>query len=172
MTKRILAVGGGTAGHIYPILAVFSELGRAVPEGDLELHYVGERKDVESELIQKYGQPIQKHIISAGKINRFLTWKHFLQAGRFIKGYAQAERLLSKVKPALIFAKGGYVCAPVILAARRRSIPVFAHETDLIPGVTNRMISRSAVKVFTTFPKEHYHAGSEVHPQGFRPAGC
>jgi UDP-N-acetylglucosamine--N-acetylmuramyl-(pentapeptide) pyrophosphoryl-undecaprenol N-acetylglucosamine transferase len=155
----ILLVGGGTVGHIAPLIAIAEELAHQAEESGiaLSLHYVGEAADKESPVWQQGRLTIEKHVIVAGKLNRFVTWKHLGQAGRLAKGFWQADRLIKRLKPDVVMAKGGYVCVPVVWAASMRSIPVYAHETDLIPGMTNRLIARLAKRVFTAFPADRYH---------------
>jgi UDP-N-acetylglucosamine--N-acetylmuramyl-(pentapeptide) pyrophosphoryl-undecaprenol N-acetylglucosamine transferase len=126
----------------------------------VECHYVGEAKD--GELLRARTRiPFPIHVITAGKLNRHLTWRHMVQAARGARGWVQAERLLTKLQPDLVFAKGGYVCVPVVLAASRRKIPIFGHETDLVPGLTNRLVARYARRVFTAFPTRHYQFSRE-----------
>lgn len=162
--KKIVFVGGGSAGHIFPIVALIQEINKkeseALARGDvsaqLELHYIGEKNDLKliSGLVK--ADNLYVHEISAGKINRYLTWKHFPQAVRFAKGLFQARGLIAKIKPNIVFAKGGYVSVPVVLAAQRRNIPIYGHETDVVPGMANRLVAKYAEKVFTAFPGEYY----------------
>lgn len=151
--NRILFVGGGTVGHINPILAIMEEVQK---ESASESIYVGLETDLASPIIQNSKLAFDRFPIRSGKLNRFLTLKHFSQATNLVIGYAQAHSLLGKLKPNRVFAKGGYVGVPVVLAAADRGIPIFAHETDLVPGLANRLVARYAKTVFTAFPVEMY----------------
>ncbi len=156
--RHILFVGGGTAGHIAPLFPVMEACLDYAKKHNLSLtfSYIGMAEDVISPLIQDSRLPFTPYVISAGKLNRFITLRHIPEGIKMLRGMWQARRLLKKLKPTAVFAKGGFVSVPVVMAARRMKIPVYCHETDVVPGLANRIIARSATKIFTAFPPEVY----------------
>ncbi len=153
-TRPILFVGGGSGGHIAPLLAVVEALLKLDPERPL--HYVGTAADLQSPLLESLPAQVQRHAIVAGKLNRFLTVRQVGESARAVQGLWQADRLIARLRPAAVVAKGAYVSVPVVVAAARRGIPVFTHETDLIPGLANRIVARYARTIFTAFPADAY----------------
>lgn len=146
--KKIVLTGGGTAGHVTPHLAL---LPRLIASG-YELHYIGTQKGMERELMEK--QPgIRYHAIQSGKLRRYFDWKNLIDPFRVMAGAVQAFRLLGRIKPDMVFSKGGFVAVPVVMAAWLRKIPVLAHESDLSPGLANRISARFARRVATAFPE-------------------
>lgn len=169
--STILFTGGGTAGHLSPLLVIAKALHAKAPE--LSLHLAVPKSNLSSPLLQDLDY-LTLHPVESGKINRYLTLKHFGEAGRLVKGIIQAEQLLHELKPKLVFAKGGYGSIPVVLAAARRQIPIFGHETDSVPGLANRVVLKFAQSVFTGFPIESYaslpqakliYSGQPVRPE-------
>ena len=156
MAKHILFVGGGTSGHIAPLLAVMAEVYIQAP--DTTCSYVGLQSDVESPIITQSNLIFSSYSIQAGKLNRYITLKQFREAYKTIKGYGEAYSLLKKLKPDCIFSKGGFVSIPIVFAASRLHIPVISHETDSIPGLANRLVARSAKVICTAFPPDAYRA--------------
>jgi UDP-N-acetylglucosamine--N-acetylmuramyl-(pentapeptide) pyrophosphoryl-undecaprenol N-acetylglucosamine transferase len=154
LSRSILFVGGGTAGHINPLLAVLAAVQKMDPSA--VCHYVGLSGDLQSASIQSFPLSFYKYSIHSGKLNRFLTWKHFGQAFWFAVGLVEANRLVKRIRPAVVFAKGGYVSLPIVIAASRQHIPIYCHETDVRPGLVNRLIAKRAKQIFTAFPVENY----------------
>jgi len=153
MDRHILFVGGGTAGHISPLLAVMEAV-QQTP--GVVCSYVGTAADLVNPLICESHLSFTPYSIPAGKLNRFFTLKQLTQPFLVAAGLVQAFRLLKRLKPDIIFSKGGYVSVPVALAAKRLKIPVISHETDVILGMANQIIARSAEKICTAFPVEAY----------------
>ena len=146
--KRIVLTGGGTAGHATPHLALIPRLRQM----GYEIHYIGTADGIERQVIAS--QPdVAYHSISSGKLRRYFDWKNFTDPFRVIAGFFQAVKTLGKIKPAVCFSKGGFVAVPVVMAAWLRGIPVIAHESDLTPGLANRISAVFAKKVATTFPE-------------------
>ncbi len=145
--KRIVLTGGGTAGHVTPNIALLPALKR---EG-FEVHYIGSYDGIEKTLIEELGIPY--YGISSGKLRRYFDAKNFSDPFKVIKGYQEASSLLKKLKPDLIFSKGGFVTVPVVLAAKRRKIPAIIHESDLTPGLANKICIPAASKVCANFPE-------------------
>lgn len=145
--KRIVLTGGGTAGHVTPHIALLPIL----KEHGYEIHYIGSYHGIEKELIEEQGIPY--YGISSGKLRRYFDVKNFTDPFKVLKGYFQASRILRKLKPDVVFSKGGFVTVPVIFAARHRKIPTVIHESDLTPGLANRLAIPSATKVCCNFPE-------------------
>ncbi|MBR5046930.1 MAG: UDP-N-acetylglucosamine--N-acetylmuramyl-(pentapeptide) pyrophosphoryl-undecaprenol N-acetylglucosamine transferase, partial [Eubacterium sp.] len=145
--KRIILTGGGTAGHVTPNIALIP----ALREAGYDIQYIGSRKGMERELIEEIGIPY--HGISSGKLRRYFDVKNFTDPFKVMKGYADASRLLKKLKPDVVFSKGGFVTVPVVLAAKRRKIPVIIHESDITPGLANKLSIPAATKICCNFPE-------------------
>lgn len=155
--RSILFAGGGTGGHSTPLLAVMEAIHAKRPE--VQLHFVGLASDVASgSLIAEASLPIITHVITSGKLHRFITINQIVQFFRLGLGLIQAELLVRRLRPDVVFCKGSMVSVPVAWAAARRGIPIFSHETDVVPGLANRMIAGRAARIFTAFPVENYGA--------------
>ncbi len=145
--KRIILTGGGTAGHVTPNIALLPRL----READYEISYIGSVDGIEKKLIEAQGIPY--YGISSGKLRRYFDVKNFTDPFRVLKGFSQASRLMKELKPDVVFSKGGFVSVPVVMAAGRRHIPVICHESDLTPGLANKLSMPSATKVCCNFPE-------------------
>ena len=145
--KKIVLTGGGTAGHVIPNLALIPRLRQ---EG-WQIYYIGSYQGIEKELIMKTGIPYYQ--ISAGKLRRYLDFNNFLDPFKVIKGLWQAFFILGKIKPEVVFSKGGFVTVPVVIAAWLRKIPVVIHESDISPGLANKIALPFASKVCVSFPE-------------------
>lgn len=145
--KRIVLTGGGTAGHVTPNMALVPELQKA----GYDIQYIGSYDGIEKELIS--GIHIPYHGISSGKLRRYFDLKNFSDPFKVLKGYTQASKLLKQLKPDIVFSKGGFVSVPVVLAAKRRKIPCIIHESDMTPGLANKLAIPSATKVCCNFPE-------------------
>lgn len=145
--KRIVLTGGGTAGHVTPNIALIPKL----KELGYEIHYIGSKDGIEKKLIEELGIPY--YGISSGKLRRYFDVKNFTDPLKVMKGFFEAKALLKKLKPNVVFSKGGFVTVPVVMAAKRCKIPAMIHESDLTPGLANRLAIPSAVKVCANFPE-------------------
>lgn len=145
--KRIVLTGGGTAGHVTPNIALLPALTK---EG-FDVHYIGSYDGIERKLIEDLGIPY--YGISSGKLRRYFDPKNFSDPFKVVKGIFEANSLLKKLKPNVIFSKGGFVTVPVVLAAKRRGIPAIIHESDMTPGLANKICIPSAKKVCANFPE-------------------
>lgn len=145
--KRIVLTGGGTAGHVTPNIALIAGL----KEHGYEIHYIGSYHGIEKDLIEKLKIPY--YGISSGKLRRYLDLKNFSDPFKVLKGYREAKKLLKKLEPDVVFSKGGFVAVPVVLAAKSRKIPTIIHESDMTPGLANRLCIPSAAKVCANFPE-------------------
>ncbi len=149
--KKIILTGGGTAGHVTPNLALLPQL-RAL---GYDIRYIGSYQGMERKLIENADIPYDG--ISSGKLRRYFDVKNFMDPFRVIKGYGECLRLLQKHKPDIIFSKGGFVTVPVVLAAKLYKIPTIIHESDMTPGLANRICIPSATKVCCNFPETLEH---------------
>ncbi len=158
---RILFTGGGTGGHVFPIVAIVREIRRIYQRNDLDFYYIGPKDEFGLILLAQEGFLI-KTIIS-GKIRRYLSFENFVDI--FFKipfGILQSFYLILKIRPQIIFSKGGSGSISVTISARLLRIPVFLHESDIVPGLSNRIASKWAKKVFVSFPKTEYFDQKEV----------
>ncbi len=145
--KRIVLTGGGTAGHVTPNIALLPRL----KELGYDIHYIGSYDGIERKLIEQYHIPY--YGISSGKLRRYFDWKNFSDPFKVLKGYRQARALLKKLNPDVVFSKGGFVSVPVILAAKHRKIPAIIHESDITPGLANKLAIPNACKICCNFPE-------------------
>lgn len=147
MTKKIILTGGGTAGHVTPNLALIPSLKNL----GYDIHYIGSYQGIEKKLIEGAGIPYDG--ISSGKLRRYFDLKNFSDPFRVIKGYWEALKIVKTYKPDVVFSKGGFVAVPVVLAAKHNKIPVIIHESDITPGLANKICIPSAQKVCCNFPE-------------------
>lgn len=145
--KRIILTGGGTAGHVTPNIALISKL----RDLGYDIQYIGSYNGIEKELIEPFGIPY--HGISSGKLRRYFSVQNFTDPFRVIKGFSEARKLIKDLKPDVIFSKGGFVSVPVVLAGKQCKVPVIIHESDMTPGLANKIAIPSAVKVCCNFPE-------------------
>lgn len=145
--KRIVLTGGGTAGHVTPNIALLPRL----KELGYDIHYIGSYDGMEKKLIEDCGIPY--YGISSGKLRRYFDVKNFSDPFKVLKGYGQARKLLKKLKPDVVFSKGGFVSVPVVFAAKHRHIPAIIHESDITPGLANKLAIPNAYKVCCNFPE-------------------
>lgn len=145
--KRIILTGGGTAGHVTPNIALIPRL----QELGYDIQYIGSYAGIEKELIEAFGIPY--HGISSGKLRRYFSLQNFTDPFRVLKGLGEAKKLVRELKPDVIFSKGGFVSVPVVLAGKRARVPVIIHESDMTPGLANKLAIPSATKVCCNFPE-------------------
>ncbi len=149
--KRIVLTGGGTAGHVTPNIALLPKLSQL----GYEVHYIGSYQGIEKTLIENCKIPY--YGISSGKLRRYFDLKNFSDPFKVLKGFSEASKLLKKIKPDVVFSKGGFVSVPVVLAAKRQHIPVVIHESDMTPGLANKLAIPAASKVCCNFPETIPH---------------
>ena len=149
--KRIILTGGGTAGHVTPNIALIPRL----REEGYDIHYIGSYDGIEKKLIEDMKIPY--HGISSGKLRRYFDVKNFSDPFRVIKGYGEASRLMKRLKPDVVFSKGGFVSVPVVLAAKNHRIPAIIHESDMTPGLANKICIPAAKKICCNFPEAMEH---------------
>ena len=156
--KKIVMTGGGTAGHVTPNIALMP----ALKEAGYEITYIGSYQGMEKGLIE--AQKIPYYGISSGKLRRYFDLKNFSDPFKVLKGYGEAIRLMKTIKPDIVFSKGGFVSVPVVLAAKHCRIPAIIHESDITPGLANKIAVRGAQKVCCNFPEtmKYLPAGKAV----------
>lgn len=147
MSKKIVMTGGGTAGHVTPNIALFPAL-RA--EG-YEIHYIGSFDGIEKKLIEDFDVPY--YGISTGKFRRYFDPKNFSDPFRVMKGFFEARKILKHIKPDVVFSKGGFVSVPVVRAAASLKIPCIIHESDMTPGLANKLCIPVSRKICCNFPE-------------------
>ncbi len=172
--KKIVFTGGGTAGHVYPALAIIEQLKKLQPETQIE--WIGQHQGMERGIVEKEGLPYFG--ISAGKLRRYFSVQNFFDIFRVIKGFFDALIILQKQKPDLVFSKGGFVSVPVVWAAFCLKIPIFVHESDSDSGLANRLAAPCAKRIFVpyeetikTFPQKLHDrisvSGNPIRQQFF-----
>ena len=145
--KRIILTGGGTAGHVTPNIALLPRL----KELQYDIHYIGSYNGIEKELIEQFGIPY--HGISSGKLRRYFSLQNFTDPFRVLKGFGEAKKLIKLLNPDVIFSKGGFVSVPVVMAGKKCKVPTIIHESDMTPGLANKLSIPSATKVCCNFPE-------------------
>ena len=153
--KRIILTGGGTAGHVTPNIALLPGLKNL----GYDIHYIGSYEGIEKNLIEQFGIPY--HGISSGKLRRYFSVQNFTDPFRVLKGFGEARKLIKSLKPDVIFSKGGFVSVPVVLAGKQCHVPTIIHESDMTPGLANKLSIPSATKVCCNFPETLTHLPKE-----------
>lgn len=129
---HIVFTGGGTAGHVIPNIALIETLGH-----DWKMDYIGSAAGIEKKMISALG--ISYHAVKSGKLRRYFSWRNFIDPFNILIGILQSYWLIRRLKPDIVFSKGGFIAFPVVVGAWLNRIPVIAHESDLTPGLANRM---------------------------------
>lgn len=148
---KIVLTGGGTGGHVSPNLALIP----ALESDGWEIIYIGSSNGIEKQLVAEVGLPY--YGISSGKLRRYFSWQNFTDPFKVIKGIFEAYFAIAKIKPQVVFSKGGFVTVPVILASWLQRIPVIIHESDFSSGLANRLSISFATEVCVTFPETAKH---------------
>lgn len=145
--KKIVLTGGGTAGHVTPNIALLPSLRQA----GYEITYIGSYDGIEKKLISDFDIPYTG--ISTGKLRRYLDIRNFTDPFRVIKGFSEAKKYLKEYRPDVVFSKGGFVSVPVVRAAAALDIPCIIHESDMTPGLANKLCFPVAEKICCNFPE-------------------
>ncbi len=162
--------GGGTGGHIYPGLAVADEFRALCDERgvQLKIHWIGNSKGMDADIVSKNvdGQGRRSadffYGIPSGKLRRYLSFQNLLDIFKILAGTVKAFFLLKKIKPALLFSKGGFVSVPPCFCARLLKIPVYTHECDFTPGLATRINSKSAKKILVSYEETKKYLSAEA----------
>lgn len=161
---RVLLAGGGTGGHIYPALAIAERLKNLHP--DCEILYVGTKKGLENRIVPQRGIPFRT--IAVEGLPRKISPALLKAVGKAAGGCMDAKRIVKQFKPDLVIGTGGYVCGPVVLAARMAGIPAMIHEQNAFPGVTNKLLARVVNTIMVNFQASEKYF---VHKERIRVTG-
>ena len=168
--KKIVLTGGGTAGHVTPNLALIPRL----QADGWEIHYIGAANSPEENLISQV-EGVTFHRVSVGKLRRYFDLKNFSDPFRVVKGVGQATGIIGKLKPNVVFSKGGFVSVPVVYGAALNRVPVVIHESDMTPGLANKLCAPFARVECCTFPEavkytrgKGIHTGTPIRPEILR----
>ena len=168
--KKIVMTGGGTGGHVTPNLALIPRL----QADGWEIHYIGGANSAEQELISRV-PGVTFYTVSVGKLRRYFDPKNFSDPFRVIKGIAQATGIIRRIRPNVVFSKGGFVSVPVVYGAKFNGVPVVTHESDLTPGLANKLCLPIAAAQCCTFPEAVQYAkgkgvytGTPIRPEVLR----
>lgn len=167
--KKVLFTGGGTGGHIIPIIAITREIRRLKPDGDLQFFFLGPRDEFSQILLSQEGIKVKETI--AGKIRRYGGKENFFKNSTdiFFKiplGIFQSFFHIFLISPDLIFSKGGFGSLPAVIAGKMLFVPVFLHESDVVPGLANKFLSWFIKKIFVSFPKTEFFPLRKIIPVG------
>ncbi len=159
---KILFTGGGSGGHVFPIIAIVRQLKklqliRGKPK--FEFFYIGPEDGFASFLLTQEGVKVKT--IFSGKIRRYLTLKSFYEnfidiAFKIPLGFFQSFFHIFFLAPDLVFSKGGYGSLAPVITGWMLQVPIFLHESDIVPGITNRFLGRFALEIFVSFPRTEY----------------
>ncbi|WP_129727227.1 MULTISPECIES: undecaprenyldiphospho-muramoylpentapeptide beta-N-acetylglucosaminyltransferase [Bacillaceae] len=153
--KKIVFTGGGSAGHVTPNLALIPKL----QQRSWDVHYIGSKDGIEKGIVE--GASIPYTGISSGKLRRYFDLKNFKDPFKVMMGVMESYALIRKHKPDVVFSKGGFVSVPVVIGAWLNKVPVFLHESDITPGLANKIALRFATKIFVTFEEAKAHLPKE-----------
>lgn len=167
--KTIVLTGGGTGGHVTPNLALIPRL----QADGWTVHYIGADNSVEKELISRV-PGVEFHCVSVGKLRRYFDLKNFSDPFRVIKGVFEAASHIRRIRPDVVFSKGGFVSVPVVIGAFLNRVPVVTHESDMTPGLANKLCLPFAKVQCCTFPEavkyakgKGVHTGTPIRPEVF-----
>ncbi len=151
--QRLILTGGGSAGHVYPNLALLPIL----LQNKWSVFYLGREEGMERDLVSRLHLPY--YGLPSGKLRRYFSWKNFSDPLRVFWGLFVAYKYMGQIQPQVVFSKGGFVTVPVVVAAWLRRIPVVLHESDISPGLANKLSLPFAKRVCTGFPETVKHLG-------------
>lgn len=155
IVKRIVFTGGGSAGHVTPNIPIIKKL----RSKGWDIHYIGTKDGIEHEIITKEG--IEFHGIKAGKLRRYVDLKNLSDPFKVVAGVGQSFSLIRKLKPDIIFSKGGFVTVPVVLGGWLNRVKIIAHESDMTPGLANKIALPFATKICLAFPETQNYISKE-----------
>lgn len=167
--KKIVLTGGGTMGHVSPNLAIIPKFSTIFDE----IHYIGSKNGPEKEQIEQLMKSYKNlfyHAIPSTKLTRKSIFKNLALPFILLKSLFQTKKLLKEINPSVVFSKGGYVSVPVTISAGKLKIPLVIHESDLSMGLANKIASKRATTICTTFPslskkfKNGVTTGSPISP--------
>ncbi|MBD3330685.1 undecaprenyldiphospho-muramoylpentapeptide beta-N-acetylglucosaminyltransferase [Candidatus Peregrinibacteria bacterium] len=154
---RIVLTGGGTGGHVIPNLAVIEEL---KSRGENNILYIGSKNGIEKNLIKKAG--VDYEGVHTGKLRRYFSWENFWDTLKVPLGIISSIKILKKYDPDVIFSKGGYVSVPVMAAGYYLKVPIITHESDIVPGMANKIGFKMAKKICLSFEKSKDYIADDL----------
>jgi UDP-N-acetylglucosamine--N-acetylmuramyl-(pentapeptide) pyrophosphoryl-undecaprenol N-acetylglucosamine transferase len=155
---RIILTGGGTGGHLTPLVAIADELKKKIgPE--LKLLYVGSGAEMEKQIMSEEGIPIK--FVLSGKMRRYFSFKNVIDFFKVPMGILQSLWILLWFTPDVVFSKGGYVAVPIVIAAWIYRIPIMIHESDSAPGIANRFLAKFADRIAVAYPSAEQYFPKE-----------
>ena len=157
---EIVFTGGGTGGHIFPIIAIVREMKEIYPRQDMKLFYIGPKDDYSLTLLSQENVAVKK--ILAGKLRRYFSFKNLIDIFKIPIGMLQAFFYLFFIAPDVVISKGGYGSFPVAISARILHIPIFLHESDIVPGLATKKTSKWAAEIFTSFPETEFFPTEKI----------
>ncbi|MDP3561657.1 MAG: undecaprenyldiphospho-muramoylpentapeptide beta-N-acetylglucosaminyltransferase [Legionellaceae bacterium] len=162
MSKNIVLTGGGTAGHVTPNMALIPSL----QQDGWTVHYIGSKTGVERKMIEEINIPY--HPIRCGKLRRYFSWQNFIDPIHIAIGIVQSYFKLKQLKTQVIFSKGGFVALPVVIGAYLNRIPIVVHESDMTPGLANRLSFPFTNVICLTFEstKKHIKGAAQIEVTG------
>jgi len=158
---RIIVSGGGTGGHIYPAITIINTIREKCPEA--EFLYVGTPHGLEADIVPKEGLPFAT--VDLQGFERHLTPRNLLRAGKAMAAVVKAGKIVRDFRPDAVIGTGGYVCGPILMAASLRHIPTVVQEQNVLPGITNKILSRfvSRIAVGSEAAKPYFPAEKTVY---------
>lgn len=163
---KVLFTGGGTGGHVFPIIAISRELFRLGGPDNVKIYYIGPNDDSELNYILLKQEQIETYRVFSGKLRRYFSFKNLKDFFKIPIGVFQSLLILIKIKPDLVFSKGGYGSIPTVIASFILRKPLFLHESDVVPGLSNQIASHFAKKIFVSFKKTEYFSLNKVKVVG------
>lgn len=146
---RIVLTGGGTGGHLTPLVAVAEKI-KVKLGGEVEFLYIGSGAEMEKKIMSEEGIPAK--FVMSGKMRRYFSFQNFIDLFKLPIGFVQSLWILLRFMPDAIFSKGGYVAVPIVLAAWIYRIPILMHESDSTPGIANQFLARFANRIAVAYP--------------------
>ncbi len=157
---RVIMTGGGTGGHIYPAIAIADEIKRR--DKDAEILFVGAKRGMEKDIVPKNGYPLE--FVTVSGLNRKKIWKNIKTMKDLKKGLNEAKEIINRFKPDIVIGTGGYVCGPVMRTAAKMGIKTYIHEQNAFPGLTNKLLSKNAERVFVAFDEAKSYFKTKNEP--------
>ncbi len=154
---KIIFTGGGSSGHVTPNLALIDKCRKQ----DWEIYYIGSKDSIEQRLINKYKIPF--YHVPTGKLRRYFSWQNFIDPFKIVFGIIKSWFLVRKIKPEIVFSKGGFVAFPVVVAAWLNNIPVVSHESDITPGLANKLSFPFAKRICLAFAETKKYIKQKEH---------
>lgn len=145
---NIIVSGGGTGGHIYPAISIAKEI-KKIYKDSVDIYYIGTKNGMEKDIAEREGYKYRE--VRVKGMPRSLNKDSFFSAKELLLGLNDSRKIINDIKPKLIIATGGYVCFPISYMGKLKKIPICIHEQNAFPGITNKILSRYASKVFITF---------------------